>query len=100
MMDYGSIHEKPRDWRTNNNYQSHTLWGSRCDDRHTIADQVSLMFAVKRCGAMERPLGELAVGEIGHGCARLGVERETTVDQTLIRGLVTAFHVFSGLSSV
>jgi hypothetical protein len=29
------------------------------------------------------------------------VERETTVDQTLIRGLVTAFRVFvSGLSSV
>ena len=37
----------------------------------------------------------------GHGCAGLGVERETTVDQTLIRGLVTAFRVFvSGLSSV
>src|SRR5580704_13319393 len=40
------------------------------------------------------PLGELAVGEEGHGCAGLGVERETTVDQTLIRGLVTAFRVF------
>src|ERR1700679_2358987 len=37
----------------------------------------------------------------GHSCAELGAERETTVDQTLIRGLVTAFRVFvSGLSSV
>jgi hypothetical protein len=54
------------------------------------------MFAVKRWGAVERP-----VGEKGHGCAGLGVERETTVDQTLIRGLVTAFRVFvSGLSSI
>jgi hypothetical protein len=45
--------------------------------------------------------GETAVGKRRHGCARLGVERETTVDQTLIRGLVTAFRVFvSGLSSV
>jgi hypothetical protein len=33
---------------------------------------------------VERPLGEFAVGEKGHGCAGLGVERETTVDQTLI----------------
>jgi hypothetical protein len=42
-----------------------------------------------------------AVGLKGFGCAELGVERETTVDQTLIRGLVTAFRVFvSGLSSV
>jgi hypothetical protein len=41
------------------------------------------------------------VGEKCHGCAGLGVERETTVDQTLIRGLATAFRVFvSGLSSV
>ena len=33
--------------------------------------------------------------------AQLGAERETTVDQTLIRGLVTAFRVFvSGLSSI
>src|SRR5271166_5046167 len=36
---------------------------------------------------------------IVRGCAELGAERETTVDQTLIRGLVTAFRVFvSGLS--
>jgi hypothetical protein len=34
-------------------------------------------------------------------CTGLGMERETTVDQTLIRGLGTAFRVFvSGLSSV
>ena len=59
------------------------------------------MFAVKRGGAAERPLGGKAVGEKGFGCAELGAERETTVDQTLIRGLVTAFRVFvSGLSSV
>jgi hypothetical protein len=38
---------------------------------------------------------------IGRSCAEPGAERETTVDQTLIRGLVTAFRVFvSGLSSV
>ena len=59
------------------------------------------MFAVNRLGAVERPLGGLAVGWKGFGCAELGVERETTVDQTLIRGLVTAFRFFvSGLSSV
>jgi hypothetical protein len=59
------------------------------------------MFAVKREGAIERPLDGKAVGEKGLGCAELGAERETTVDQTLIRGLVTAFRVFvSGLSSV
>ena len=52
-------------------------------------------------GAAERPLGETAVGEKGYSCAELGAERETTVDQTLIRGLFTAFRVFvSGLSSV
>ena len=59
------------------------------------------MFAVKREGAIERPLDGKAVGEKGLGCAELGAERETTVDQTLIRGLGTAFRVFvSGLSSV
>ena len=59
------------------------------------------MFAIKRQGAVERPLGEVAVGEKGHGGAGLGVDRETTVDQTLIRGLVTASRVFvSRLSSV
>jgi hypothetical protein len=59
------------------------------------------MFAVKREDAVERPFGETAVGERGDSCAELGAERETTVDQTLIRGLVTAFRVFvSGLSSV
>jgi hypothetical protein len=60
------------------------------------------MFAVKREGAIDRPLdGKSAGGEKGLGCAELGAERETTVDQTLIRGLVTAFRVFvSGLSSV
>jgi hypothetical protein len=52
-------------------------------------------------GAVERPLGEMAVGEKRYSCAGLGVERETTVDHTLIRGLITAFRVFvSGLSTV
>jgi hypothetical protein len=59
------------------------------------------MFAVKREGAVERCPAEGPSGEMGLGCAELGAERETTVDQTLIRGLVTAFRVFvSGLSSV
>jgi len=59
------------------------------------------MFAVKSKGAVEGPLGGAAVGEKGYSCAELGAERETTVDQTLIRGLLTAFRVFvSGLSSV
>jgi len=59
------------------------------------------MFAVKRLGAVGHPRDERAVGEEGLSCAGLGAERETTVDQTLIRGLVTAFRVFvSGLSSV
>jgi hypothetical protein len=43
----------------------------------------------------------MAVGEKGCSCAELGAERETTVDQALIRGLGTAFRVFVlGLSSV
>jgi hypothetical protein len=47
------------------------------------------------------PFGGEAVGKKDKDCAGRGVERETTVDQTLIRGLVTAFRVFvSGLSSV
>jgi hypothetical protein len=59
------------------------------------------MFAVKGSDAIERPSGEKAVGRMGRSCAELGAERETTVDQTLIRGLVTAFRVYvSGLSSV
>jgi hypothetical protein len=55
---------------------------------------LALMFAVKRRGAVERSLGGKAGNEKGFGCAELGAERETTVDQTLIRGLVTAFLVF------
>ena len=60
------------------------------------------MFAVKWEGAVEQPLGELAVGKNNVAAAAgLAVERETTVDQTLIRGLVIALRVFvSGLSSV
>jgi hypothetical protein len=43
----------------------------------------------------------MAVGEKGCSCAKPGAERETTVDQALIRGLGAAFRVFvSGLSSV
>jgi hypothetical protein len=59
------------------------------------------MFAVKTSGAVKHPRGGKAVGEKGYSCAELGAERETRVDQTLIRGLVAAFRVFvSGLSSV
>jgi hypothetical protein len=59
------------------------------------------MFAVKRRGVVERRSAGTAVGEKDFCCAELGAERETTVDQTLIRGLFTAFRVFvSGLSSV
>jgi len=59
------------------------------------------MFAVKGLGAVADPCGRKTVGKRGYSCAELGAERETTVDQTLIRGLVTAFRVFvSGLSSV
>jgi hypothetical protein len=59
------------------------------------------VFAVKRRGAIKHPLGGMADGERGYGCAELGIKRETTVDQTLVRGLVTAMHAFvSGLSSV
>ena len=68
----------------------------------SYAELSSLLCSQSReLGAVERPLGETAVGEKGCSCAGLGAERETTVDQTLIRGLVTAFRVFvSGLSSV
>ena len=59
------------------------------------------MFVVKRLGTVEHGHAWKAVGEKGWSCAELGAERETTVDQTLIRGLVTAFRDFvSGLSSV
>jgi hypothetical protein len=52
--------------------------------------------------AIERPSGAMAVGrKKGRSCAEPGAELKTTVDQTLIRGLVTAFRVYvSGLSSV
>ena len=59
------------------------------------------MFAVKTLDAFDTPTAGKAVGEKSCSCAELGAERETTVDQALIRGLVTAFRVFvSGLSSV
>jgi hypothetical protein len=44
----------------------------------------------------------MAVGEKRYSCAGLGVERETTVDQTLIRGLITAFRgvlFYAGVTS-
>jgi hypothetical protein len=64
--------------------------------RHALA----LMFGVKRRGAFCTPPDWASAGKVPI-CAELGAERETTVDQTLIRGLVTAFRVFvSGLSSV
>ena len=59
------------------------------------------MFGVKRRGAFLHAADRLGVGGERSICAELGAERETTVDQTLMRGLVTAFRVFvSGLSSV
>jgi hypothetical protein len=59
------------------------------------------MFAVKRLCAVRQPHAWKAIGEKSCSCAELGAERETTVDQALIRGLSTAFRVFvSGLSSV
>jgi len=59
------------------------------------------MFAVKRPGTFQQPHTGKAVGEKGFSCAELGAERETTVDQTLIRGLISAFRIFVlGLSSV
>jgi hypothetical protein len=52
--------------------------------------------------AIERPSGAMAVGKKRvMSCAEPGAELKTTVDQALIRGLVTAFRVYvSGLSSV
>ena len=58
------------------------------------------MFGVKRRGAFLHAADRLGVGGESSICAELGAERETTVDQTLMRGLVTAFRVFvSGLST-
>jgi hypothetical protein len=51
-----------------------------------LAPASRLVSYVRKRGAVERPLGELGVGEKGHGCAGPGVERETMVAQTLIRG--------------
>ncbi len=72
-------------------------FGDRCEDREAIArvakrrervrrtgpqagaagaaaDHSSLMFAVKRGGAVERPRDGKAVGEKGFGCAELGAD--------------------------
>ena len=49
----------------------------------------------------DRTGGRASVNTTLSRCADPGAERETTVDQALIRGLVTAFRVYvSGLSSV
>jgi hypothetical protein len=53
--------------------------------------------------ACRHHLAREAVFGVAEGCAGLGAELETTVDQALIiiRGLVTAFRVsVSGLSSI
>lgn len=59
------------------------------------------MFPVK---AERKTDGQLGVGEAvgsAEAAQRWGWSSETTVDQTLIRGLDTAFRVFvAGLSSV
>jgi hypothetical protein len=60
------------------------------------------MFPVKRKAKGDRLLGRFckAVG-LAEAAQGWGRSSETTVDQTLIRGLDTAFRVFvSGLSSV
>ena len=63
---------------------------------------VSLMSAVTDDAIVCRCGREIAASaRHGECCTGLGAELETTVDQALIRGLVTAFRVFvSGLSSV
>jgi hypothetical protein len=63
--------------------------------------KLALMFPVKDEDVSVRLLG-VRRGRAGDGgCTRLGMGRQTTVDQALIRGLVTAFRVFvPGLSSV
>ena len=63
---------------------------------------VSLMSAVKDEAIVCRCGREIAASaRHGECCTGLGAELEMTVDQALIRGLVTAFRVFvSGLSSV
>ena len=64
--------------------------------------KVSLMSVVKDEAIVCRCGREIAASaRQGECCTGLGVELETTVDQALIRGLVTVFRVFvSGLSSV
>src|ERR1700728_2128883 len=66
----------------------------------SMIGDLALMFAVKAWDAVERSVRRNGRRqEMGMSCAELGAERETTVDQALIRGLVTAFRVFvSGLS--
>jgi hypothetical protein len=59
------------------------------------------MSPVKDEDVILRPAWRMSSSLADRGCTGLGVELETTVDQALIRGLVTAFRVFvSGLSSV
>jgi len=59
------------------------------------------MSPVKNEDVIVRPAERVASSLADRGCTGLGVERETTVDQALIRGLGTAFRIFvSGLSSV
>ena len=56
---------------------------------------VSLMSAVKDEAIVCRCGREIAASaRHGECCTGLGAELETTVDQALIRGLVTAFRVF------
>ena len=52
--------------------------------------------------ATSPPLGlEVEAGLMITSCTGPGTELETTADQTLIRGLATAFRAFvSGLSSI
>jgi hypothetical protein len=69
--------------------------------RDSSTARPSLLCSGSRGEACFYGADRLCVGGESFICAELGAERETTVDQTLMRGLVTAFRVFvSGLSSV
>lgn len=67
-----------------------------------MQNPLALMFPVKAEGERHRPLGaSVRSSPIAEAAQGRGWSSETTVDQTLIRGLGTAFRVFvSGLSSV
>jgi hypothetical protein len=67
----------------------------------SLTTQLVSYVPVKDEDVIARRARRMSSGLADCGCTGLGMELETTVDQALIRGLVTAFRVFvSGLSSV